>query len=88
MEKKAWEYWEDWAGETKWSRIAKEIDIFGGYVKTYGVPQSASPFCFAVYNQAGIKIASSQRLKDLVEARNKIEGTGNQIPKTPERLAK
>lgn len=62
------ELWEEYGGETKWSKTLREFGALGGLVQYWsGMPQSASaiPLTFALFAPDGTKLASNYRLKDI-----------------------
>ncbi|KKL57994.1 hypothetical protein LCGC14_2229800 [marine sediment metagenome] len=65
------ERWEQWCGDTAWSRAMREWAALGGKVIWWGgVPRSASaiPLCFVLIDATGSKMPGNSRLKDIQAA--------------------
>ena len=63
--------WENWCGDTPWSRGLREFGDEGGKIIWYcGFPRSKSaiPLCFSLVMPSGIEVPGSSRLKDIKEA--------------------
>jgi len=71
------EAWEDWCGESRWSKAMRDFGAFGGQVKWWeGYPQSlaAVPLCFGLYDKNGNEMPSKSRLKDIIDAIKQLKG--------------
>jgi hypothetical protein len=60
--------WEDYQGETAWTKSMREFGSLGGLVQYWcGMPRCASsiPLTFALFAPDGTKLECSYRLKDI-----------------------
>jgi hypothetical protein len=63
--------WENWCGETPWSKSLRKFGELGGKVIWWcGVPRSASaiPLCFVLVMPDGFHYQGHSRLRDIKDA--------------------
>jgi len=68
--------WENWCGPTPWSQALREFGKLGGRIKWLcGYPRSKSaiPLAFVLYAPNGTKLNEHSRLKDILEAVEKLK---------------
>jgi hypothetical protein len=70
------DFWEQWCGDTPWSRSLRRFGELGGKIQYWcGVPRSHSaiPLTFALYAPDGTELPCNYRLKDIKAAIKTLE---------------